>query len=160
MVAIYGLRRPLTPAQQVAPPEPELNEFQKAVQRGLRGFSPSAERTQAAAQAALGHEAEAQARIDEAARREQEIAQAGLAPRVGRVEDIENVGDFGDYAASVLGENLPLLGGMAAGALTGGAGARALGAGRRLTKASAALGGATPLRHHLRRRGDPRHHDP
>ena len=146
-----GLRNPaIVPAAYEEEQQPR-GEFEKAVERGLRGFGPSIDRTQAAFQAAVGLEDQARANLAEAQAAEQEIAQRNLAPAVGRVEDVYQPDDLagtirrgGQYAASVLGENLPLLGSMAVGGLAGGVAGRTL-AGRGLApKVGGTLGAAAP----------------
>jgi len=144
MAVQYGLRRPLTPAEQVADSEP--NEFQKGFRRFIGGVGPSIDRTQGVVQQALGFDEAAQANFQEARAAEAEVASQNLAPRIGRVEDIRTdslggfVEDAGAFAGSVLGENLPLLGGMAAGGIGGALAGRALGA----TKLGGFAGAAAP----------------
>ena len=143
MAPPYGLRQPVQPATE---PESDLNEFQKGFRRFVGGVSPAIDRTQATLQQAVGLDQAAEANLEEA--RAAEAAQdPRLTPRVGRVEEIrtgEGLGpmaeDIGSYAASVLGENLPLIGTMAVGGAAGGLAGRAVGA----TRPAAWTGAAVP----------------
>ena len=120
-----------------AQPTPEpLSELGKGLRRGVRGFSPSIDRTQAAVQQVLGYDQAAEANLAEAQQAEAKLQTPELAARVQNFTDAKTAGDYWDWAQSSIGENVPLFGAMAGTALTGGAlGALAAGA-----RGAAALG--------------------
>lgn len=135
----YGLRRP----NQAPAKQPQPGEFEKGLRRFALGVSPAIDRTQAAVQGAIGFDEAAQANLEDARQAEIAAQDPALAPRIGRVEDVKSLGDFGDYAAGIFGQNLPLFGSMA---LTGGAAGltgRVL-AGARALKPAAYAGAAAP----------------
>lgn len=141
----YGLRRPIPVA------EPQPNEYQKGFRRFLGGVSPSIDRVQGTVQGVLGLEQKAQANFEQARLAEEAVAQdMSLRPRIGGIQNIRTdqgfgalAEDVGDFAASTLGENVPLMGSMAlTGAGAGFAGRAALGA--RATAPAAYAGAAVP----------------
>lgn len=125
---------PYLPQEPVyAPPTqaPQLNQFERGVLRGIRGLAPSIDNAQSAVQASLGFEEAAEANLAEARQAEQVLAaNERLRPRISRFRDVQNLADFGDWAASTAGETLPLIGTMAATGAVGGAAGALAGAGR------------------------------
>jgi hypothetical protein len=134
----YDTPRGLRPATQRSwsPQVEEPSEFTKALLRGFRSLPEDARRVQPLASAATGAtDLELDAQLAERTAAEEAAYDPHLAPRVQSYRDIRTdagVGAFfedaGDYAASMAGEQAPLLGGMAFGAGVGGLVAKGVGA--------------------------------
>ena len=93
-----------------AQPEEDRSEFGKGLERGVLSLKSLAHAGAAAIGGAFSQDFE-EARVQDYMRLQKEME--ALAPRIGRIEDINGTGDFFSWLAGVTGEQVPMLVGFA-----------------------------------------------